>query len=96
MKSMRFSSGLEIAEEMRRMVRYGYSQADLARDIGEGRSFICEVLQGKKMPSAKCRAFLGYSQTAFYQKSAETRTGRDSSGPTVELVRFESDAAANN
>jgi transcriptional regulator with XRE-family HTH domain len=59
----------EIADQLRARVGYRNSQTALARELGVSRSYLNEVLAGKKNPGEVLLAALGFEPHPYYRKT---------------------------
>lgn len=56
-----------------RLALVNLSQAELARRIGVSRSFLCEVVNGKRRPTGKILTYLGVKERVTYIKTGERK-----------------------
>ena len=59
-----------IVEAIRARIGYRKGQTDVADDLGVSRSYLCEVLSGKKKPGPVLLKALGYDPLPHYRKAA--------------------------
>ncbi len=62
----------EVLEEIRGKIGYGYSQSQMAQDVGVSGAYVTEVLAGRKAPSKKFLDYLGVEKvvtTSYVKKS---------------------------
>lgn len=59
----------EIAEALRDRINYRTTQTDLAKELGISRSYLCELLLGRKKVGPEVLRKLGYDPTPYYRKA---------------------------
>lgn len=71
-----FDSEKAIADVIRARIGYRKPQTALADELGVSRSYLSEVLAGKKKPGPGLLRALGYDPSPYYRK-AECKGGRN-------------------
>jgi antitoxin component HigA of HigAB toxin-antitoxin module len=67
-KKVKTASEPEIVEGLRARIGYRTNQTELAKELGISRSYLNEVLHGKKHLGAEVLKKLGYDPTPHYRK----------------------------
>lgn len=62
------ASEAKLREDLKRRIKFGFNQTDLAKELKVSRSHLSEVLSGKKGIGDELAEALGYERIVTYRK----------------------------
>ena len=58
----------DLAEQVKRQVKYGVTQKDIAKQFGISAAYLCDFLQGRREAGPKILRALGYDPIPRYKR----------------------------
>jgi transcriptional regulator with XRE-family HTH domain len=71
---MRYVTSRKIADDLKRRIKYGVTQTDIAAEMGISKGYLCDFLQGNREAGPAILKALGYETTPFYRAAIEAET----------------------